>query len=1379
LYPNSVLRTEFGGSFNRSPERQRDLFTYTAPGSMPSNLSDQYSAEFDPYAGAKAFTSGAATGAMLVPSVVDAALMTLRGGGKLASALPFLGSDFAQGVEAAIPEPFAARAVENILLNQQREQIAQKTGELPFTVGNLAGNITSPFLLASKVPAAAKLMDTAFDISSATPGASQYLSGATNIGQMIGRGAQVGLAGSLLPAVDTAYNATAGTTDLGAGLLTLGAGMGLGGAIGALPGVVKSGKEIIDNISNTVKQRSTQSDTVATMRQMSQRRYEMQQQQNMLAQQQAEKLPVEAPQMLEPTSSVYSGAGVGEKTVAPRLKNSFPVVENTNAPVDFVQNIDQKITEYDQFRNQLLAERETEIPLQPIKRTDVRKQIIEEKMQNWQSEKDQLLQQKQLAEQKLANFEEDLSWQGQQIQESLPNQIPPEQLLVKLKSEISTIDNQITKLDKQINKPSVTKSEYETRFKTLQEERMSQASKQKEERNATIDNTLSELEAEQTALLEQYYLTQAKSKPQLPAIIPKPSEPIVGQEARFTAGANGIRDAETNVIAGRPVETTPKEGQIGRWNVKAKRAESGLQSASFENIPREPIKQPMQNEATPEKLDAIDNIKRNVNSSDRFTPIISKISRLSPKLGAAIAKFAVAPQVIEQRIIEEIAPLLKVLKKYENDPVMRKAYGNISQLGYDAIPDPEYRKALEDFQVIANKYRTQLNEKGMEIGAPYEIYGPRGYDMAKLEEKLGPILSAEYRKLEPRVQEKYLSRKLEKERTIPEITDEIVDAFSPLKGVENWVRNTSEKLAEAELFGNTTGDYGTNIMNLVSKYQKDFTPSKDNKNIQEAVSTLDEVFGNKDLARSKGYKMLTSLLSAINYTGKGTGLSQANDAVTSLARNGVFETLEGAVDTIRTIVPNASKQPILQQTLKKVGALENAESFTDTGQLDKFFDIFGLLKSKQFKEAGIKSLENAGIAASKANYLVLRMFDIAGKKLNVLAAHNKFKRNPKLISDDIAMYEVDPEKRIAVMEYYNGFKRNKNQKYEPIPLEVLTYLSNHALAYHVKSSFDRTLGAISRGDIERLAQFGFGFATKYAVTAQDRLRADMENAFKSRSFIKPAKVIAEKTLKMAAAVGGVTVLGLMSQGYNIMGEEGLPVGWDDVGKTAFQGAVGLGSPMLSRAVGLADAGLRGDVGNADTQMQALNQVFRGSGNALKLGSDLLAFGGEGRLGDFFNPNTNTSSFKLIPPRYITETIYENSREGRNAKTKLEIYKATQEGAKQQELDNQYQRAAKALQKHQFLDPEDVRILTQGTRGTTEYKNALSRAESALSNLKQYGTTDLEAASPAIIERNSMRQKVLQGLVQTQQDFAAGTIDRNEFAQRMAQYKMLKKRYNLQ
>lgn len=1367
---------------------------YTAPGSMPSNLSNQYSAEFDPYAGAAAFISGAATSAMIAPGLIDAALMTLRGGGKLAAALPFsFGNDIAKGVEATIPEPFATKAVENILLNQQREQIAQKTGEAPFIAGNLTGGIAGPVALASKFPVVGAGIDTLFDLASGTPGASQYLAGASNIGQSLARGAKVGLGASILPAVDVSYNAAQGTIDPMAGLATLGFGTALGTGVSALPSVLKSGKEVVDNISNAVKQRSAQSDTVATMRQMSQRRYAMQQQQNQIVQQQVERLPLEAPQILEPSSSVYSGAGVGEKTVAPRAIDNLPVQEGPVRQLQDeytsieIENKQKRQDLFSEFKTLVEKKKEIENALKSksnIKYSDENIFAEADPIDNAIADffgssargkvsKDSFIRLAKAADDKVlnstyfkrkSNFNELKKspdkinlYEGGNIEDEIPQQIL-EFLPEGLKNNPEVIaqlpDRIIAFMEKNPSGANAyRKQTKENILKQIKERDQFELEKIQNDK-VQIEQRLKNITSENRNINDVFTFINEERSKRLPVIIPKATEVPALQEARFLSSEQGIKDLEN---PNPPMPVTKQEVPV---------------------IQKEPVVAPIKETIiAPEKLDPIDNIKRNVNSSDRFTPIVSKLSRLSPKLGAAIAKFGVAPQIIEQRIIEEIAPLLKVLKKYENDPAMRKVYGNISQLGYDAIPDPKYRKALEDFQVIANKYRTQLNEKGMEIGAPYEIYGPRGYDMARLEEKLGPILSAEYRKLEPRVQEKYLSRKLEKERTIPEITDEIVDAFSPLKGVENWVRSTSEKLAEAELFGNTTGDYGTNIMNLVSKYQKDFTPSKDNKNIQEAVSTLDEVFGNKDLARSKGYKMATSILSAINYTGKGTGLSQANDVITSFARNGVIETIEGAVDTIRTIVPNTSRQPILRETLKKVGALENAESFADTGQLDKFFDIFGLLKSKQFKEAGIKSLENAGIAASKANYLVLRMFDIAGKKLNVLGAHNKFKRNPELIQKDINMYEINPEAQKIILDYYKGFKTNKNQKYETVPLEVLSYLSNHALAYHVKSSFDRSLGAISRGDIERLAQFGFGFTTKYAITAQDRLRVDMENAFKSRSFIKPAQVIADKTLKIVAAVGGATVLGLMGQGYSIAGEEGLPVGWEDVVKIGFQTIVGLASPLGSRVLGIADTALRGNVGDSNTYVQLANQIFRGTGNVGKVISDALVLTAEGRPGDILDPNTN-ESFKLIPPRYITETIYDNSREGRNAKTKLEIYKATQEGAKQQELDNQYQRAAKALQKYQLLDPEDVKILTQGTRGTTEYAKALARSESALGNYKQYGTTDLEAASPAIIERNAMKQKVLQGLVETQQAFRAGEISPNEFSQRMAQYRILKKRYNI-
>lgn len=1398
------LTEPIGGTFNRSPERQKELTVYTAPGSMPSNLSDQYSADVDPYAHAKAALAGYGAGYSLAPGLLDTALMSLRGISKSAAALPFsFGNDIAKATERVIPEPFAQKAVENILLNNQREEIAQKTGELPFLAGNLPGNVVAAVKLASKVPVLGNLFGIAGDIASGTPGASQYLSGAANTAQSIARGAKVGLAGSILPAIDVGYNAQQGTLDPQGAIATLGLGTAMGAGVSALPAIGKSGKELIDNITNAVKTRGAQSDAMATMRQMSERNFKMRQQQQMLEQQQIEKLPIQEPQMVEPTT--YSGLGVGDKVVAPRspVDSALGTLqkdqidfnsERKNIETSFKQQnkkLESELLTAQKYINEASAEpKVTDIEINdrhqgPKNRNEIRSQIINQKQEVINAQKAELQSQLDTIQKKIDTFNEELSYRGQQLQEDY--QRPIADISKDLETEKANLIQRINKLNNQ--KITVSKKEYQTLADQVNQERDAIRQQILQEKQAQNEQLLADLNKEVEGIYQRIDQTDADYRekidilnqlqnyqPQLPARLSDLETPGLFPEARFTAGPSGVRDAESNVIAGKPEETNIQQKRLSRWTGTVKENQAGMQAVSFEPIQRAPIKQGIQAELNP--IDTLPETEKTTNKKptvDKWKPITNIIARLNPDLGAAVQKFAVAPNIYAYDIMTQVSDYGNAVKKYSKDPAVMKALGNIEETqDYSTLPT-DLAQALENAQPVFRKYAEGLNQKGMDINVSGKIYAPRGWDMEKLQAKIGPVLKDEYKVYSRDIQERYLSRQLEKEKTIPNVTDDLVDALDMGRGLDNWIKNTAEKQAEVDLFGNATGNYAQNVANLMEKYKGGFKSEKD---LAEATQTLlDGIAGMKN-ATPQVHKFIARAISGLLYTGQSVAISQVADLFTSLARHNVFNTLYGTMDTIRTLIPNASKQPILQNTLKKIGALESVDAFADTGQIDKMLDFWSLLKDGDVKTALVNGLANTGLAMNKVSYMLTRMADASGKKVNVLAAHNKFKSDPNLLLKDLAMYEPDPNKRLEIIDYYKGFKNNDKQKYEPVPISVLTYLTNHALAYHVKSPLDRSLTMLSTDGVARWINVGQSFAYKFAATAEDRFNAEIQQAVQSKSLTKPVLTVAEKLGKLAIIIGGNFVLRMMNSGYKMTNEsEGLPVTPEAAGSVLADTTMGLLKPGTGRVLKTIGKLQNAKMGDPAVVPEMINQLLPGSKTLGKVGADVGILLAEGRPQDIYNINVN-DSFRYMFPRPIMDTVYKLSDKAKDDLSKRAIYQAQNQIAPEKERYDQYERAAKVLKSFHLLDPADVEVLTKGTLGTTEYAKALSRSESAISNLRQYGTTDLQRATPAIVERNAMRAKIQQGIMQLNQDFREQKIDGNQYNQGLIEFKKIKKQYNI-
>lgn len=322
--------------------------TYTNTGTQPSSVLNTIEQSSKPSMFAHpAEALQLLAGNILTPpgQLIDAALMTLRGGAKAVSPLlnvidPYsegdtpIGTQLAQGAEQNIPEPFAANAMADFFLGGRREALEQQAGPIPGIAGQLLGAIGTGVGLAKFAPSLFGAFDLATDVASGFPGAA-VMQGAKTLPGMIGRGAAVGFGSSVLPAVDLGYNAMTGEADPMAAASALGFGTVLGGAIpaglgglNALSGVAKTGatqgKQMLRQLVEGTQGMIQQSDTTKIMREMSQAAYQRQQMQTMnegltrqVDAQYAPKVETEVTGRLLPEDT-YRGEGVGEQTIVPR-----------------------------------------------------------------------------------------------------------------------------------------------------------------------------------------------------------------------------------------------------------------------------------------------------------------------------------------------------------------------------------------------------------------------------------------------------------------------------------------------------------------------------------------------------------------------------------------------------------------------------------------------------------------------------------------------------------------------------------------------------------------------------------------------------------------------------------------------------------------------------------------------------------------------------------------------------------------------------------------------------------------------------------------------------------------------------------------------------
>ncbi len=1355
--PNSVLVPEGFNTFNRSQQRQAEIQAATEE-------------EFAPIA---ALTSGFLSGGTLVAPLLDTALMSARGLGKAASIIPGLGPEFAKGVERTIPEPFVQKALENAILFGQRKDIARTAGELPFMLGELGGAITSGAGLAKAIPQVGSLFGTAFDIASGTPGATGFLAGAKTAGQAIGRGAAIGAAGSILPAIDVAYNAQQGIIDPMAGLGTLGFGTALGAAVPAVPIATARGKQALDDITQTVRKRIANSDAVRTMQDITKRRFEAQQAQQMAVQKQMEQMPFENPLASE---TAYSGLGVGEQTIAPRtLEQPLQPFERQGVPEPLQPNrfnYDAEgrpilKTRSDTFADEVTldknisAETYTKDVTQMEKDLDyVAKEIGNLRKKEITLTKDEYQQEKALYKQ-VRDKEKEYGLSDGTIKLSSDTNVTQ---LLKQYEEIQTLQKQADEFrTSRIAEREQARANDLTALEKLGDELLTR-----------YDETTARYKQEQEYLGGLQQMAAQEESRYLPVL--SRQEPQANLEAGTSFRIEPSAMREERIYGPRPTQENalvtyrepfkteieaPKEGIIVEEPVSMKAgkkpiAEEGIVIGTAKPIPVE------------EKL--MYNRKAKLN---RFSPVTNQISRLSKKTGAAFNNYAVRGGIYQNEFLNQLKPLVDVVKKYAKDPTVMKNLGNVNRVGYEALPQ-DLARALEAAQPVFRTQAEALNKKGMDINLTDEIYFPRGWnDIDQLQMRLGstPEKASEYQKAPINIKNRMLSRELEKSKTIPEVTDDIVDLFDPMQGITNWIENTAEKKAEVDLFGNATGKLEENVSNLLLENKDDFKSPQD---IQKAMDTMLEAFKSQTLDAGTSYKVYSAAASTMIFTGQTTALSQLNDVFLSMARNGSLETLSGITQTITSLFPGY-KGP-MKDILKRTGMSESVAAYTDTGQLDKFADLFSLLNKKQYKEAALGAAQNIGLAANKGTYILTRLADAFGKKVNLIGRHERLKSNPGLVQNDVAEFQPDPQKQQEIFNYYKDLKDNyKTAKYKSMPSDVLAYLTNSALKYHAKTQYDRSLGAITGDFFERSANFTMSFANKFAATAKDDFAKLSQEVITSKNPAKTAKKLLEVGAGLATVVGGGIALSLIKGGYTL-NDEGLPITPEAITKTGTQFVTGTVMPWETRLVQGA-MNIKKAEQPSDYMMALGNLASPSIGTSAAAVGTALKLGLEGRPQDIYNMDINPYG-RYMPPRVATEYAYRQSDKFQQDIAKKKVRSVSEPIIEQKTLDDLNARKYKVLQYEPLLRKEDVKLLREAPPDTTAYKTALRNAEQTVTDLRQVGTTD-----PGTVA-NAQTQKLLADAQFTRKEAIArdllkqGVLTKEQFIAVMLKYKQEKKAYNI-
>lgn len=1302
----------------------------------------------------------------------------------------------------SIPESFYP-AIENALSLGNRQKIVDAGGEAGLGLGETYGSFTVPLGIATHAGAqTADALNKAFDIASVFPGEA-IMGGAKSIPGILGRSAVVGGGSSILPSLDESYDAGTGKFSMG----TFATGLGLGTAMGtALPAaflakpIAQGAKAALNEMTRNVSGMIKQSDTMKIVSNMSKQKYaqEMQAQQYQQAQQQAQQQveanvtgkiidrPFEGQQQEIQTQSIkpYAEAQPAAKPqeeIRQQFLNDKQQIETEH------QNAITKLEEQSRTIDEFIKEAENtthevsdkEISAQyegPKTNNEIYKAVRDEKSKIIQEEQGRLNSEMETAQGKLNTLKDlmDNRIGEEQLSKEMPR--PPKEVLAELQTRVDTLQSQIDKNNKILEKTIVVKkAEFEAKAKQVAEEKQKLKESLLAKKQQDNQKLVQDLKAERDKLTQMYDKTveeqyqmetfmkqeepAAPAKPQLPARIEQP----VNQEPAKGTGFTLPNRTDVPSVIQSPGESqlyvveTPNQGAgIVERNGK-------IQGASFVNKPKR-IKigdksgltvyaDPKTGKLKVKGTSTLNNIVNKTpitveqamqmknKKTTETTPIFNKLMRVSRAAGGAFKRLMTNERFYVQEIKESLKPLRKALQKYQNDKAIMNHILNIHKPERLALLPEDLRQAITEAQKVFNKNYKELKKLGFEMPEKLSTYFMRHVKeveavRALMGQKVEDALASEFSrqgaiedKSRPYETKAILNKALEKSRVIDEVTPEMQPLFEhPVDMIDRYAYEIGTERAKGEFFGGKMqrplGELVYDFTSKLPDVRNDFRKTK------IIGDNLFQYFGDTNFTPSLGYEVYLNTVSLLALTGERTAIKQLDSFFSNWERLGPNEAIMGYFN-----VPNSNLK------LEKTGMAGQLQNFNDVKQMEAMSNFISYMQRDD-----IHALQKAGALYHELAFTPLAAMDFIDKKSSYFASYLWLRNHIDTPKVDAFFqkyeYAFTPKEIETIKSQLRDLKKNPNQV---VPDEVYRAVDALAGERIVTGKGDKPARALSKQEWQRATNVLYSFAWKTAADMYDRTAHLIGQGIKEKDPKKFA--IAAKNTAM---ILGVTLPGFALMSTWLKGDlqnviDRATQGDMEGVKEAYIGqAAQTLAPMATRIFNVYDRSQK-----TEAPLTAIAEgVLPGSGTAAETLWPVVKGFAEGDPAGIITPRVNPKMVNL-PPRVLTNYIYKNSDVFKEDQAAKQIA-AYDKSPKAKEADEQSKRDEWLKVKTEEANspnpnPEILNDLDRKYIGKTRGNRALQRAKTKKADrAAKYGgaLTREEAVIPRIREKADLANRVL-------------------------------------
>lgn len=1268
-----------------------------------------------------------------------------------------LGQDMAAAVEKFAPRDYFTKKAQDLVLGGKREHFVEKVGEFPFTAGGLVGGVGGLFGLAKAAPKWFKGLDTFTDVMTGVP-SQKMMQGATTLPQIIGAGAGIGLASSVVPAGDVGFNPETGEFDLPAAGTMLAAGPILGagipaviGGASAIPQLGKGMKGALDNMVQGVSQMVKQSDNVKLFKEVKQAEMERAQMAEFSKQAEIDTAKAYQP---EPAPAPKVEKTFAEKV--PSYEEQPNVTKMQEEDLTRLAQEEAKHTEEFQAKSSKLEEElDTvssyieETKTKPIEVTDQEvsqsykgPKTKKETIDNLRAAKKAEIEAEQTKLKAAAKEELDTAMSQQMklkekeknlaklIKEKTPEELqkefgkPIEKVRKQLEKDIlnsekgiGKIQKKLDAIDKKLEKTvPVKRQEVEAEIERINQEKEAVKQDLLKQKEAEQQKLIQELETEADNLFNRYEKEQQAyqgkldkvqqqrqevegfaPKPQLPAVIEKAPE-VSQPKPRFISGKQGIKeyDPQTGLpVPMKKVEVTP-EGDV---------------IVPPETTPKIDI----------EKLRSGDiSITAKVNRVRRV--LRTKFLRASKKLGNALIGHNQNERLKYADLLDHYKVPGETIRKYiNNDEAMAQlANARIGKVSKDQVPK-DLMDAVEALQEQFQKDSNMLNKHGYTIGSkndafyfPFRVHDFKGLSKVirgDAEITLKRFLREEgiedlSKKIELKPEEMDLiNRKLEQARVVKEYTPEMMKFYKPMpEAFKDYAKNISQAYADALLFGDDISK--PLIENFATVLQK--ADDIDPKKYPEVIDDLFTYFNARQYIPHPTLRIYQSLLSQFLYTGHKTTIAQFGAILANLRKSGLLETINSGVHIAQTLF---RKKPAFYSRLNRHGTMQDLNE----GLNKSWAEIRDYLWSNKYS-LGEKSLATA----EKGSYAVLNFADWLEKEGTYAANFEWLKNNVNKKSFNLFMDrygELFTPKEMGRLKRELRLMKKGRMK---IPSD-LVYKAVDARAGEqlVVGNLDKTAFALS-GVPGRIANTAMTFPLKFADEVDYNTRVLLMEGIKEKNWQK---------VNAAITMAGAFALSLpFASGFNEFKNEfkiSDPLSPKPLIRGVDKALEPLGSvaegikeymPMLARSLDLYASLSRPEADNVSATM---NFAAPGSYTVFKTSADTL--GTLARLKNPWDVEENPSA-KRLPPQMLMTALYEKSDRGKQAESFKQEKKSGVLATKRKAT------LVQDMARYGELAKDKVQRLDD-----PEMKKEFNKVKTKVNRYKKYGTFDpLEASNRKIL-----------------------------------------------